>query len=162
MQTLQFALHLFGSYPFLAGKTSDSDSILQLENRSPSNHIFIYMCVSVCAWICPEVEQISRTVTFKGEFQCCPSSKFLKGWWDLVGHPGLQIWQEASEGTQTDCFLGLEPLKKEESITRLRYGFCLVEVWGFHQVCVQGCMCVCMYSNRKYGLETNCKNSASE
>lgn len=39
-----------------------------------------------------------------------------------MGHPGVQIWQEASEGTQTNCFLVLELLKKEESVR-------MVSVW---------------------------------
>lgn len=43
-------------------------------------------------------------------------------------------WIQGGERPQRKCFPGLEPLKKEESISRLRSGFCLVEIWEFHHV----------------------------
>lgn len=41
-------------------------------------------------------------------------------------------------------------------------GFCLVEVWGFHQVCAHGRTCACVHSNGKHVLQTHHKISASE
>lgn len=87
-------------------------------------------------WICPETEQMRGIAIFKGELQSCPSQKSLKGFSGtsrVVNVAGG--WSQGREGPQRKCFPGLEMLKKEESLSRLRSGFCLVEVWEFHQVC---------------------------
>lgn len=134
-------------------KTSDSDSILQLENRSPSN---LYIYIHLYNFSSTEVEQINRVVTFKGEFQFCPLSRFLKEWWDLVGQPGCKYSRMLQRKPRLITFLDYSPSTTHEGTVPIWLSFaCFTKR-------VDGCMCECMYSNRECVVETNCKNSASE
>lgn len=85
-------------------------------------------------------------VTFKGELQICPSWKALKGLsgtWRVVNM--ARDWVQGRQGPQKG-FPGLEPLKKEGSISRLRSGFWFQFGWGlgvspsvFMVTCVLSC-----------------------